>query len=74
MPRFYVKALWDVETEIYYSETNIPGLVVEAPTPAEFQALVANLAPEMLQDNAGIHAETVKISLSFERDLTLAVA
>ena len=48
--------------------------MVEAATPAEFQALVTDLAPEMLADNAGLHAENVRISLSFERDLTLAIA
>ena len=74
MPEFYVRAMWDAEAEVYYSETDIPGLVVEAATPAEFQALVTQLAPEMLADNAGIHSASVAITLSFERSLTLDVA
>jgi hypothetical protein len=48
---YYVKAIWDEEAEVYYSETNVPGLVVEADTLAEFVEIAQELAPEMLEAN-----------------------
>ena len=48
---YYVNAVWDAEASVYYSESNIPGLVVEADTLAEFVAIAEELAPEMLRDN-----------------------
>jgi predicted RNA binding protein YcfA (HicA-like mRNA interferase family) len=50
---FYVKAIWDPDAGVFYSETEVPGLTVEVPSPAEFQQLVLDLAPEVLTCNAG---------------------
>lgn len=51
--QFFVKAEWDDEARVWYTaETDIPGLVVEAPTLEEFSKLVAELTPEMLELNA----------------------
>jgi hypothetical protein len=33
---YYVKAVWDAEAEVFYAETDIPGLNVEGATMAEF--------------------------------------
>ena len=74
MPHFYVRACWDAEAAVFYSETDIPGLTVEAPTLASFQQLILDLAPEMLAENAGLHGEEVHIRFSAEQDLALAVA
>ncbi len=48
---FTVTAIWDPEAGVYYSQSNIPGLHVEAATFDEFVALVRDLAPEMIADN-----------------------
>ena len=40
MPDFYVKACWDAEAAVFYSEIDIPGLTVDAPTLAGFQQLI----------------------------------
>lgn len=73
MPNFYVRACWDAESQVFFSETDIPGLTVEAPSLAEFQQLIFDLAPEMLAENAGLHGD-VRIRFTAERDLALAVA
>ena len=74
MHTFYVKALWDPEAKVFYSETDIPGLTVEASDVAAFKALVMDLAPDMLAENAGIHGAEVKVRFSAEQDFDLAVA
>ncbi len=51
---FCVKAIWDPEAEVWCSESNIPGLVIETATLAEFEALARHFAPELLAENLGI--------------------
>ena len=58
---YYVAALWDSEAPVWHSESNIPGLVIEAETVAEFEQLMNELAPEMLAVNENIHNERVAI-------------
>jgi hypothetical protein len=54
MPKLYhVEAHWDPEAKVWFSESDVPGLVIETATLAEFEALMHQLAPEMLKDNAG---------------------
>lgn len=48
---YHVKAVWDAEAEVYYAETDIPGLHVEAATMAEFFKAVEELAPQMIVAN-----------------------
>lgn len=48
---FTVTAIWDAEAGVFYSQSDIPGLHVEAATFDEFVALVRDLAPEMIADN-----------------------
>ena len=48
---FWVKPCWDAEARVYYSESNIRGLHIEADTPDEFHSLARELAPEMIRDN-----------------------
>ncbi len=48
---FYVKAKWDDEAKVYYSETNVPGLNIEAETLKGFLELAEDLAPQMLEAN-----------------------
>jgi hypothetical protein len=49
---YYVRACWDEEAGIYYSKSNVPGLVIEAESLPEFVAIAEQLVPELLHDNA----------------------
>jgi hypothetical protein len=48
---YFVQARWDVEAGVYFSETNIPGLTIEAETLHEFIEIAEELAPQMLEAN-----------------------
>lgn len=48
---FHVRAVWDPEHRIYYTESDIIGLHVEAPTLEEFEAVVMDVAPELIVAN-----------------------
>ena len=52
-PLYHVEAKWDPEANVWISKSDIPGLVVEAETLAEFEDLVRALVPEILADNEG---------------------
>lgn len=56
---FYVKAIWDPEAEVWCSESNILGLVVETATLGEFEALARHFASELLAENLGITGSTL---------------
>ena len=71
---YFVKAMWDEEAEVWVSESDIPGLVIETETLAEFEQLMMALAPEMLADNAGVRATRVPIDFSVQARRELAVA
>ncbi len=55
---FYVKAIWDPEAEVWCSQSNILGLVVETATLGEFEALARHFASELLAENLGITGST----------------
>lgn len=74
MPKYYVNACWDEEAGVWFSETDIPGLVIEAATLPEFEALMNELAPEMLSLNAHVLAGPVPVNYSVHRTVELAVA
>ncbi len=44
---FTVKALFDEEAKIYYSESDIDGLHIEADSIDEFEKIMLELAPEL---------------------------
>ena len=69
---YYVKAIWDPEASVWISETDIPGLVIEANTLSEFESLMVELAPEMLQANNQPHAVNVPLIFSAHRELAIA--
>jgi hypothetical protein len=71
---YYVAAAWDPEAGVWVSESNIPGLVVEADTLGEFEELVLALAPEMLAENEGIHNASVPVDFRIQGTRDLAVA
>ena len=71
---YYVKALWDPEVSVWTSESDIPGLVIEAETLAEFESLMSELAPEMLAANEDIHNRSISLEFSATSRRDLAVA
>jgi hypothetical protein len=48
---FTVRALWDDEAKVYFSESDIIGLHIEAPTLEEFEAAMMELGPELIKAN-----------------------
>lgn len=48
---FHVTALWDDESQVFYSESNITGLHIEADTIEEFEAIMSEVAPQLVMAN-----------------------
>lgn len=61
--RFYVKALWDDEAGVFYSESDIVGLHIEAATIEDFVATMEELAPQMVVENHVSKQDIAKKSL-----------
>ena len=49
--RFYVEALWDDEAKVFYSESDIKGLHIEAATIEDFEREVQEHAPALVLEN-----------------------
>ena len=49
--RFHVTAFWDPEAKVWCSETDIRGLVIETATLDEFEEVMNDLAPDMIEAN-----------------------
>ncbi|MBA4804603.1 MAG: DUF1902 domain-containing protein [Brevundimonas sp.] len=61
MARYTVTAVWDADAGVYWSQSDIVGLNVEAATLSEFVDLVETLAPELMRDN-GVEPGPVTIT------------
>ena len=48
---FYIRAIWDEENKIWYSDTNIEGLFIEAKTREEFAEVANEFAEELIEAN-----------------------
>lgn len=48
---FYVKALWDSDAQVYYSQSNIAGLHIETDTLHDFEEVMMDVAPELIYAN-----------------------
>jgi Domain of unknown function (DUF1902) len=48
---FYVKALWDDEAKVFYSDSDIVGLHIETETLEAFELVMYEVAPELLVAN-----------------------
>lgn len=71
---FKITATWDPEAGVFYSQSDIPGLHVEAATFDEFVALVCDLAPEMIADNLPQARGPFTVHIEGRRDLVLSAA
>jgi Domain of unknown function (DUF1902) len=49
---FKIRAIWDSEAEVFYSESDVPGLVIEAATYEEFVEIAHDLLPEFIDQCA----------------------
>lgn len=70
---YHVEAIWDPEAGVWVSESDVPGLVIEADSLAEFESLVQELVPELLADNDG-KAANASIELTSRRTFELTEA
>jgi hypothetical protein len=48
---YYVKALWDEEAKVWYSESDIFGLHIEAKTLEQFEVVMNEFAGELIITN-----------------------
>ena len=69
--RFFVKAEWDAEANVWYvSETNVPGLSLEAETPDALLAKLDCAVPELLELNGVFgpeHTQQIPYELMLKR-------
>ena len=48
---YLVKARWDEDAQVFWSDSDIKGLHIEAATLEEFEELVGELAPDLVFEN-----------------------
>lgn len=48
---FYIQALWDDVAAVFYSESDIIGLHIEAKTIEEFEEIIHDVAIELILEN-----------------------
>ena len=49
--KYFVTAIWDADAQVYYSDSDIEGFHIEADTMEEFEALMVDLAPDLIIAN-----------------------
>ena len=63
---FYVKAIWDEEAKVWYSESDILGLHIETKTIPEFEDVMNEFAAELIVGN---HMTSEEIAGTSIKDL-----
>ena len=48
---FRVRAVWDAEAGVFYADSDIEGLHIEATTLDEFESIMLEVAPELIMVN-----------------------
>ena len=48
---FTVKAVWDEEVQVFYAQSDIEGLHIEAVSLEEFEEIMLDAAPELIMAN-----------------------
>ena len=69
---FTVTADWDPDAEVFTTESDIPGFVVEAGTFEELVDLVRSLAPEVIAANVPATRPPYKVRIVMRRELAVA--
>ena len=67
---FFVRACWDQDAEVYYAESDIDGLAIEAPTIDEFESIMMAVAPELILSN---HYKAGELAQTPLKDLVPAI-
>jgi hypothetical protein len=45
---YHVEAIWDPQADVWVSNSDLPGLVIEAATMDEFEELIRDLGPQLI--------------------------
>lgn len=69
---FTVTAVWDAQAEVFTTQSDIAGLVVEAATFEELVDLVRALAPEVIAANVPTASLPYKVEIVTRRELAVA--
>jgi Domain of unknown function (DUF1902) len=72
MAKYKVVANWDAEAGVFTSQSNVPGLVIEAESFEEFVELVETLGPEMLEANVPAAKRPFVFDIESHRSLAVA--
>ena len=67
---FRVKAVWDAEAGVFYSESDIQGLHIEAATLDQFESIMLEVAPELIMVN---HRSVAELAQRPLKDLIPAI-
>jgi len=77
METYVIRALWDGEAGVWVAQCDdVPGLVAEAATPAELEAKLRTLVPELLDLNLPARAKNrpAEIVARFEYEARIGLA
>ena len=69
---FTVTAIWDDEAGVFTTQSDIPGLVVEAATFEELVDLVRALAPEVISTNIPGAPAAYNVEILTRREFAVA--
>ncbi len=69
---FTVTAIWDSQARVFTTESDIPGLVVEADTYDELVPLVEALAPDVIAANLPDAVAPFRVRIETRRELAVA--
>jgi hypothetical protein len=67
---FFVRALWDAEAKVFYSESDIEGLHIEAPSVDAFEDVMFDMAIDLIVAN---HMSAVDLADTPMRELIPAI-
>ncbi len=67
---FTVKAVWDNEAQVFYAQSDIEGLHIEAASLDEFEEIMLDAAPELIMAN---HRSVAEIAEHPLKDLIPAI-
>lgn len=75
---FTIECEWDDEASVWYvADSNVPGLVAEAPTPDAMKALLLERVPELVRLNMSQLAESdreVPMELLYKQHENIRIA
>ncbi len=67
---FSIAAIWDEEAKVFYSESDIEGLHIEASTLEDFETFIHEVAIELVMQN---HTSDHEVATKPMRDLVPAI-